>query len=169
MQVRVLLAGLFASTVRSLIETPLELAKVRKQVNSTWQFRHLYSGFFVTWLRCQGLMNTYFITVDTLRRHYPDIFASTFLGPFLISGCAATLGWWVVWPLEHMKSQIQGEYGRKQSLGGRIRLVMRERGGFFALYRGLAPGTIRSFLANGSSMVVMAFAQRKVTEWGLRN
>ena len=169
MQVRVLLGGVFASTVRALIETPLELAKVRRQVNSTWHFRELYSGFSVTWFRCQGLMNTYFIVVDSLRRNYPDIFASKFLGPFLVSGCAATLGWWVVWPLEHMKSQVQGEYGRKQSVLARMRLVVRERGGFFALYRGLGPGTIRSFLANGSSMVVMMYAQRKVTQWGLRN
>ena len=50
----------------------------------------------------------------------------------------------------------------------RMRMVIRERGGFFALYRGIAPGTIRSFISNGSSMVVMSWAQRKVTELGLR-
>jgi hypothetical protein len=46
--------------------------------------------------------------------------------------------------------------------------IIREKG-FFSLYRGIMPGTIRSFLANGTSMVVMTFAQRKVTELGLRD
>ena len=50
----------------------------------------------------------------------------------------------------------------------RMRLTIAERGGFFGLYRGLGPGTIRSFLANGTSMIVMVHAQRKVTEWGWR-
>jgi hypothetical protein len=57
---------------------------------------------------------------------------------------------------------------RQMSVIQRMKLVVRERGGYFALYRGIMPGTIRSFLANGTSMVVMATAQRKVTEWGLR-
>lgn len=47
--------------------------------------------------------------------------------------------------------------------------MVRERGGFLALYRGIGPGTIRSFLANGSSMIVMVHAQKKVTEWGWRD
>ena len=47
-------------------------------------------------------------------------------------------------------------------------LVIRERGGFFGLYRGIVPGSIRSFLANGCAMIVMSFAQRKVSELGLR-
>ncbi len=51
----------------------------------------------------------------------------------------------------------------------RIRFILRERGGVIGLYRGLGPGTCRSFLANGSAMVVMQYAQRKVTEWGLRD
>ena len=47
-------------------------------------------------------------------------------------------------------------------------MVFRERGGVFGLYRGIVPGSIRSFLANGCAMIVMSFAQRKVTELGLR-
>ena len=46
----------------------------------------------------------------------------------------------------------------------RIRFILNERGGLI--------GTVymnRSFLANGSAMVVMQYAQRKVTEWGLRD
>ena len=51
----------------------------------------------------------------------------------------------------------------------RIKFILRERGGVTGLYRGIAPGTCRSFLANGTAMVVMQYAQRKVTDWGLRD
>ena len=50
----------------------------------------------------------------------------------------------------------------------RLNMVFRERGGFFGLYRGIVPGSIRSFLANGCAMIVMTHAQRKVSELGLR-
>eukprot|EP00794_Sanderia_malayensis_P016179 gene16179-17805_t len=155
LQLRVLLGGAAASTARSIIETPLELAKVRRQTGQTWQLRGVYKGFGVTWFRTMGLMCTYFILVDTFRRNMSEQFKRPLIGPFLISGVAATVGWWVVWPLEYMKSQVQGNYGK-------------ERGGFFGLYRGIIPGSIRSFLANGTAMIVMSYAQRKVSELGLR-
>ena len=42
-------------------------------------------------------------------------------------------------------------------------------GGLRGLYRGLVPGSISIFTRNGASMLVMQWAQRKVTEWGLRD
>ena len=167
-QTRVIVGGIIASTARAIIETPLEYAKVRGQTQQAWKLRNVYTGFGVTWCRTVGLMCTYFILVDSGRRHAPELFSTPLLGPFLTSGVAATLGWWVVWPLEYMKSQVQGNYGRNQSVLRRMRAVVRERGGFLALYRGIGPGTIRSFIANGTSMIVMVNAQRKVSEWGLR-
>eukprot|EP00117_Sycon_ciliatum_P005611 scpid89748/ scgid6010/ len=86
---------------------------------------------------------------------------------FSLTACF-TLAWWLVWPFEYMKSQVQSNYGKDMSLFARMRMTMRERGGFFALYRGIGPGSIRSFLANGCSMIVMANAQRYISHWGLR-
>ena len=129
----------------------------------------MYTGFTVTWMFTVGLMTTYFVLVDSYRRFFPELFSQPLIGPFLMSGVAATLGWWVVWPLEYMKSQVQGSYGNQsQSLLGRMRGVVREKGGVLALYRGIGPGTIRSFLANGTSMIVMQYAQRMVSRMGLR-
>lgn len=168
LQLRVLGAGLIASSVRAFIETPLEYAKVRRQTQQTWRIKDLYCGLGVTWCRTVGLMCTYFIIVDSMRRHYPEVFASAVLGPFLVSGTAATLAWWIVWPLEYMKSQVQSNYGQQQPVWKRMQQVVRKNGGFLALYRGILPGTIRSFLANGTSMIVMANAQRLVSKLGLR-
>ena len=169
LQVRVVIGGVGASTVRAIIETPLEYAKIRRQTQQNWHLRNVYKGFGVTWCRTVGLMTTYFIIIDSIRRNSPQLFSSPILGPFLASGLAATIGWWMIWPLEYMKSQVQGSYGKDLSVFQRMKVVMRERGGFFGLYRGIVPGTIRSFLANGTSMIVMATAQKKVTEWGIRS
>ncbi|CAH1242899.1 SLC25A13 [Branchiostoma lanceolatum] len=168
LQVRVCVAGACGSTARAIIECPLELAKIRRQTGQSWQFSGIYKGFGVTWCRTMGLMCTYFILVDSTRRHFPEIFKRPLMGPFLTSGVAATLAWWIVWPLENMKSQVQGNYGKDMSTWQRIKFNMKERGGFWGLYRGLGPGTARSFLANGTSMIVMVNAQKKVSEWGLR-
>ncbi len=56
-------------------------------------------------------MTTYFILVDSGRRHFPDLFSKPMIGPFLTSGVAATLAWWIVWPFEYMKAQVQSGYG----------------------------------------------------------
>ena len=46
------------------------------------------------------------ISVDYMRRNHKEFFSRPLLGPFLVSGCAATFAWWVVWPLELAKSQV---------------------------------------------------------------
>ena len=87
------------------------------------------------------------------------------------SGCSSVLAWWVCWPLEYIKCQIQGGYlnERNMNITQRLRYVIKERGGFFALYRGIAPGSLRSFVGNGSAMAVMIYLKKKVSEWGFRD
>ncbi|CAD5119835.1 DgyrCDS8418 [Dimorphilus gyrociliatus] len=169
LQTRVVLAGLLGSTARAIIETPLEYVKIRGQTQQGWKLRNIYTGFSVTWTRTLGLMTTYFILVDSGRRHFPEHFSRPMLGPFLTSGIAASMAWLLVWPIEYMKAQVQGDYGKRQSSWKRLKETFSSRGGFFGLYRGLLPGVMRSFISNGSSMVVMVAAHRKVSEWGLRD
>lgn len=169
LQIRVVAAGIIASTARAVIECPLEYAKISRQIGQTWTLRKVYTGFGVTWIRTMGLMTSYFIFVDSGRRNFNEYFQRPLLGPFLISGIAATAAWWIVWPFEYMKSQVQGHYGESMSLWKRMNTVYREKGGFFAMYRGIVPGSIRSFVANGTSMIVMSWAQKKVTQLGLRD
>ena len=164
---RVIIGSLGGGTVRALIETPLEYAKICRQTLQSWKLQHVYKGFGITWCRSVGLLCTFFIIYDSTRRFYPNLLTRPILGPFLMGGVAATMAWWIVWPLEYMKSQVQGGYGKDLPVWKRI-VVVRERGGVFALYRGIVPGTIRSFFANGIAMIVLARSQRKMTEWGLR-
>lgn len=64
-ELRVILAGVCSSSARSVIETPLEVIKIRNQVNQPWSFNSLYKGFWITWARTTGLMCTFFVLVDS--------------------------------------------------------------------------------------------------------
>jgi len=170
LQYRVIIGGAAAAFVRATIETPLEYVKVRRQTGQSWRLLEAFNGYKITLLRTMGLMNTYFVIVDYMRRNHKELFNRPLLGPFLVSGCAATFAWWVVWPLELAKSQVQGNYlSSKYTLRQRFALVMRDSGGFRGLYRGITPGTFRSLLSNGTSFVVMSYAQKKITQLGLRD
>ena len=82
LQPRVIAAGLFASTVRNFIETPLEFVKIRAQTNQPWRLHatwgeslrnpmlelgHAYQGFVVSWFRTAGLMTPFFIMTEYVR------------------------------------------------------------------------------------------------------
>ena len=175
---RVLLCGLFASTARALIETPLEYIKVRQQTGQRWlaapsaaqalahplrELAACYRGFGISWLRTVGLMTAFFVQVDHLERHHHELVATPLLGPFLKGGVCATLGWVVVWPMENLKTQLQARASgvpADASVFARARHVVAQRGGVLGLYRGIGPGLARSLLANGMSMVVFDQCQK---------
>lgn len=107
MQLRVITSGLFSSTVRSLIETPLEFIKVRKQLDQPWRVHatvgeslrnplkeviNLYNGLGMCWARTVGLMTSFFMMVDSLERHAPELISIPVFGPFIKGGGCATAG-----------------------------------------------------------------------------
>lgn len=118
-------------------------------------------------MRTLGLMTTFFVLVDSGRRHFPDQFNKPFIGPFLASGIAGTLAWWLIWPIERMKAQVQGGMDPELSVRRRMMKIIKLDGPL-GLYRGILPGSLRSFFANGFSMVVMVAAQKIVSEMGGR-
>ncbi len=174
LQTRVLAAGLFSSFARSLIETPLEYIKVRQQVAKSvlgsggflmdaaaaplTALRQCYTGFGISFLRTFGLMGTFFVLVDSLERHQPELLAIPFWGAFLKGAVCSSIGWFIVWPGEVLKSQVQaGTSGVPDKAGAWVRLkwVLKERG-ITGLYRGIGPGLSRSLIANGASMVALS-------------
>ena len=52
-----------------------------------------------------------------------------------------------------MKSQVQAGYGTTIPVYKRMMMIVKQRG-FFALYRGFIPGTMRSFAGNRIGMIV---------------
>ena len=79
-----------------------------------------------------------------------------------VAGGAAVVGFWLVWPFETLKNQVQA------GQGGSVADKVRRLGGLRGLYRGILPGSLSVFLRNGAAMIVMAHVGRKMDEWGLR-
>lgn len=168
LQLRVIIGGMCSGICRAVFESPLDYMKINRQLHRKWNFRDVLTGISVTSGRNMLLMTTFFVTVDSGNRNFPELFKAPFVGAFMKGGIAAAFAWLVVWPLDVMKTQVQGNYGDNVTVFKRMQQVAKENG-IRGLYRGLMPGLIRSFVANGFSMIVMDFAQRTVTEWGWRD
>lgn len=155
-----LVGGLGAATARAIIETPLEYAKIRRQTQRNWQLKHVYNGFGITWCRTAVFLSSFFYLREFVKKTFPNQLSHPIVGLFFIGGIVATFAWWIVWPLEVMKSQVQGAYGRgRMSVMYRIRTTLVERG-MAGLYRGVFSGTLRSFFANGIGLIVYEHVQR---------
>lgn len=154
LEVRVLICGAIATSARAVIETPLELLKVRAQLGAAWPHaRELYTGFALTWSRLYIALGTFFVIVDSADRHAPLIFTTPVVGPFLKGGVAATCGWILAWPLETLKSLRQSGSDGRSALES-LRYILKTRG-VSGLYRGIGPGIARSVIGNGAA--VLAF------------
>jgi solute carrier family 25 (mitochondrial carnitine/acylcarnitine transporter), member 20/29 len=84
------------------MECPFEYAKVRRQTGQSWQFSHIYKGFLVVNVRNAGLLTSFFIMLDSLRRNTKAF--ETKFGQFLATGTAACLSFWFIWPFEFIKN-----------------------------------------------------------------
>jgi len=170
-QIRVILGGMVGGSLRAIVECPLEYAKTHRQIGKDWYLKDVFTGLKITWIRSLILLPIYFVSLDSFRRHLSDTFSSPLIGPFLAGGGASIVAWSVIWPFEYMRTQVAANYldERHWTLTQRLKYIMRERGGFLGLYRGLGPGLFRSFFANGFAMIVMQYAQRKISEYGLRD
>ena len=165
LQLRVVLSGVVAGLSRAALETPIDYWKIRRQVVKEWNIREI-TGLRVTTLSRIILLPTFFIYLEKARPYQSSLFGESPVGTFFFTGLCATAAWWTIWPLEYMKSQVQAGYGDdSQTLRQRMSGVMKERGGFLALYRGLGPGSVRSFFANGVSMVAYKLVSEKLAEW----
>jgi solute carrier family 25 carnitine/acylcarnitine transporter 20/29 len=112
------------------------------------------------------MMTTYFILVDRIRSN-TNAFDYK-IGQFLVSGGCATFAFWVIWPFETLKNQMQA--GTK-NIGNtwleKIR-YMQKTHGITGIYRGILPGSLSICARNGSAMVMMQYAQKTLTEKGYR-
>jgi solute carrier family 25 (mitochondrial carnitine/acylcarnitine transporter), member 20/29 len=112
-----------------------------------------YTGFRVLYIRTFGLMTTYFLILDSFRRH-TNIFQYK-VGQFFGSGLASMFAFWLVWPFEVLKNQAQaGTTDFGGSTTERAKHIYQKLGikGFF---RGIIPGSQSVFLRNGAAMVAM--------------
>lgn len=166
LQPRVVLGGLIAALIRSVIENPFEYAKVKGQTRQIWHFRDMYKGFPTLCLRTTGLMTSFFIFVDCFRRN--TNFYKSLPGHFILGGLSAVLAWTLIWPLENMKNVIQaGTQNVGESWKSKFQFIIKNYG-ILGLYRGMLPGLTGVFIRNGVAMVSMQYAIRQLSAKGYR-
>lgn len=161
MEWRVPLAGFCGATSRTILEAPIEYAKVKGQTGQAWKLGEVYQGAGLQWARTGPMMTLYFCLFDACNRNK---LTETAAGKFFCSGGSALVGFWIVWPFETLKNQTQA--GMPGTMMDKIRNMP---GGFMGLYRGILPGSLSVFTRNGAAMIVMSQANRMITEAGLRD
>lgn len=151
---QVVTAGFAGGIGRGVVESPFENIKVRRQVNSNFEIRELFKGSFTTIFRNSILFSLFVIYMDISKSVYGGF------SPFVTGSVCATAAWLSIWPLDVVKSQIQSGSFKGKSM--KDLLILSYRSG--DLYRGIAPGLIRSAIANGLSMMIY-----KKVEFFLKN
>ena len=164
-----LFAGVCGASARAIIESPIEYAKVKRQTGQAWHVAEVYQGFFLQWPRTGGMMTFIFCAVDSVRRWSGGQALATPAGQFLTWGGCSMLGFWVIWPLETLKNQVQAG---TEVPGVGAHATLRQRvaaaGGLRGLYRGILPGSISVFLRNGTAAIVMGAANQYIAACGWR-
>jgi hypothetical protein len=65
---RVYLAGMVSGAARAVVECPLEVAKIRRQVGESWSFTGLYRGLGANMARNIPLLSSFFVFIEISKR-----------------------------------------------------------------------------------------------------
>jgi len=125
------------------------------------QLKECYTGVGATWGRATVMLTAFFVLCDQSERAAPDVMSRPLLGGFIKGGICATMAWGVSWPLEVVKSKVQGVEAHRfkgQSMWTILAHTARNEG-LRGLYRGFLPGAMRSFAANGVGMAAYQLTQ----------
>lgn len=158
------LAAVFSASIRCVIESPIEYAKVMGQTGQKWQLKDVYRGFGFQILRTTALLIPIFSSLDYFRRK-TDILHG-FMGNFLVTAGASGAAYLVCWPLETLKNLSQSG---TPFPGATLKQKLDYLGGPLGVYRGVWPGTLAGAIRNGAAMVAMVYAQSWATKLGLRS
>lgn len=142
---QVVCAGFAGGIGRGLVEGPFEYIKTRRQVDRAWRPAEVFQGSGATIFRNAFLFCAFVVYIDISQQLIPGG-----LSPFWKGAICSNLAWLTIWPLDVVKSQIQSGLNKDKSIAA----LLKENVKSGLLFRGLVPGLTRSFIANGSSMVV---------------
>jgi solute carrier family 25 carnitine/acylcarnitine transporter 20/29 len=93
----------------------------------------------VTLLRNAGLLVSFFVFLDSWRRHTKAFETKT--GQFFATGLSSCMAFWLIWPFEFLKNQIQAENSAfGNTISERVRNILKVHGPL-GMYRGLLAGS----------------------------
>jgi solute carrier family 25 carnitine/acylcarnitine transporter 20/29 len=174
LQPRVLAAGVAAATARTLLEVPLQVIKVRRQLGVpvlppaaraaglAAVARELSAGWALSWLRMCVALGGFFVAVDHVDRHHAAAFDHPTLGAFAKGALCATAPWALAWPLEVAATQAQSSlHGAGGGVRARLAAIVRDRGAA-GLFRGAGPGLLRSVVGNGAALAAFELCRARL-------
>jgi solute carrier family 25 carnitine/acylcarnitine transporter 20/29 len=197
LNLRIPLAGSLVGPLSSLISTPFELVKTQMQlaarnvtvgssnpaqpyknavgaaahITKAYGMKALYRGFMVNTTREMVFLGTYFFVyehVKSLQLHVAAVHMSPSIAVPVAGGLAGALGWLISFPLDCVKSNIQGvnlathSNIRVDTLAVARDLIRSK--GVLGLYSGVVPSILRAFLVSSSR-----FSAYETTMWLLRD
>lgn len=184
----VALAGIGAGTIQTAILTPVELVKIRLQVNTARKstsssdkigpikeakgiiqregLKGLYRGLGITVLRDAPAHGVYFWTYEYSREWlHPGCrkgAEESLLTMLTAGGCAGVASWIVCYPLDVVKSRLQGQGDASPKYTGIVDCFKKsvQEEGLPVLWRGLGTAVARAFLVNGAIFSAYELALR---------
>ncbi|CAF4848692.1 unnamed protein product [Pieris macdunnoughi] len=166
-------AGGVAGILQSIVCTPVELIKTRQQLakpgemmpTGAWSgaryvirtsgYRGLFRGFGITVLRDSPGFTMYFISYEAMTRGNQDA-----MRVFMGGGLAGALSWIVSYPVDVIKSRLQGDVVQKYAGAFDCFTQSLRTDGWRCLTRGLGPVLLRAFLSNGACFTAVAWTER---------
>ena len=151
----VIIGGICGGIGRGLIEGPFEFVKVRRQVYGEWKLKDLFHGYGTTLFRNSFLFGAFVIYLDISKQ-----LITGGLSPFMSGALCSTMAWLTIWPLDVVKSKLQSGLFKNQNATSILLNMIKNHPK--QLYSGVAPGLIRSAIANGSSMYMYKYVERNL-------
>ena len=161
------LAGASGGLLRTVLECPAEVFKVRRQLDlgapAIYSLSASYIGMSITAMRNMGLVACFWVFYNQANRSIPSSYpiAKT----FFIGAGASVMAWLVMYPLDVIKSLAQGgdthllmqatstpDKRSQVDLRSAVAHIWNSKG-WRGFYAGLGAGLARSALANGAGML----------------
>lgn len=183
-------SGVAAGALQSTIAGPMELAKIRMQMEGVGEIEKskyknyngsinalqkvfrtegvsgLYRGFSATFLRDSPAFGVYFVTYEASCRQFAKLneYGYVGIGQLLIAGgLGGVASWCATYPLDVVKSRLQADGINSISKYSGVVDVMKQtysEEGVRGFYRGLGITLIRAFPVNAATFTGVALSLR---------
>ena len=130
------MSGFLAGSASTIIVTPMELYKIRKQENLSIKNIFPFKGFVSTFCRESIATSMYFGSYKQLQSNYNN--------PLFNGGVAGVLSWSISYNFDTIKTRIQSDKCKTMLEGYKMG----------KLWSGIKPCLIRSFIVNGVGFYV---------------
>ncbi|CAH2234406.1 mitochondrial basic amino acids transporter-like [Pararge aegeria] len=166
-------AGGAAGMLQSFACAPVELVKTRQQLakpgesmpSGAWAgarhilrnggYRALFRGLGITIIRDTPSFAVYFASYAALTRGDQSV-----LKVFIAGGAAGTMSWILFYPVDVVKSRIQGDTIGRYTGAWDCFVKSVRKDGWRCMSRGIGAVTLRAFISNGACFTAVAWTER---------